>query len=517
MTDEQEIAFGQWLVDEVESAHGKPTEAGLRLVLDKWSGFPPFDKESGAAAASPQAPAPQDGWRSLIGPAAEERCWEQMCKSFHDKIADVLGLPHEPMPGFEPMLAKIRELAAPGASPAGLERPKFPCPRCPRTDLHEHFDEPEETCVTSANECSTSLTLGKSMASGSAQNAASINLSAIATNRESTSNAGLERIAQALRTVADEVWKLSETGDAHMLSSRIHGIAATMEKISALRDEYEYPPTIKNICDRCEANVVSFSNDDVSELLHEINRLGLSRSLEGRGGELDKSIHVSRDTMSKLIVGYMESHGTEEIPPKLLSVLLQVVEEGNRKFPFSPQSDEIKAPGYVCGFLYGMSAPHVGGCGKEVLQHESYRCADCTASFHRACINEHFEADAYIKALRDERNQQPLKDWKDSHAKEKLRAEEAVGEMDALRRERNEAKAWADKWEGLSSMQEKALTRAYERTAQLEAALRAIEKLAVDYQIGPSGRIDKIRTLAFKTINERAALSAPVAQESQDV
>jgi len=55
MTHEQEIAFGQWLVDEVDSAHGKPTEAGLRLVLNKWSGFPPFDRD-GAAAASPQAP-----------------------------------------------------------------------------------------------------------------------------------------------------------------------------------------------------------------------------------------------------------------------------------------------------------------------------------------------------------------------------------------------------------------------------------------------------------------------------
>jgi len=39
------------------------------------------------------------------------------------------------------------------------------------------------------------------------------------------------------------------------------------------QDVYEYPPQIQNIHDRCEANVVSFSNDDVSELLCEIKRL----------------------------------------------------------------------------------------------------------------------------------------------------------------------------------------------------------------------------------------------------
>lgn len=39
------------------------------------------------------------------------------------------------------------------------------------------------------------------------------------------------------------------------------------------QDEYEYPPQIQKIHDRCEVNVVSFSNDDVSELLCEIKRL----------------------------------------------------------------------------------------------------------------------------------------------------------------------------------------------------------------------------------------------------
>jgi hypothetical protein len=38
-------------------------------------------------------------------------------------------------------------------------------------------------------------------------------------------------------------------------------------------EEYEYPPKIQKIHDRCEVNVVSFSNDDVSELLCEIKRL----------------------------------------------------------------------------------------------------------------------------------------------------------------------------------------------------------------------------------------------------
>jgi hypothetical protein len=40
--------------------------------------------------------------------------------------------------------------------------------------------------------------------------------------------------------------------------------------------EQEDSPAIKSLRDRCEANVVSFSNDDVSELLVEIDRLRLA-------------------------------------------------------------------------------------------------------------------------------------------------------------------------------------------------------------------------------------------------
>jgi hypothetical protein len=102
-------------------------------------------------------------------------------------------------------------------------------------------------------------------------------------------------------------------------------------------------------------------------------------------------------------------------------------------------------PEIACGLLDGMNEPFVGGCGKEVLPKEAYRCSDCTAVFHRKCINEHFELDAYVKALRDERYQRPLKDWKEAHVKEKLRA-------DIAERERDEARALAGPQNGWVKM-----------------------------------------------------------------
>lgn len=62
-----------------------------------------------AAPTEPQEAEAPAG-RSLIGPKAEERCWERMCKSFHDRISDALELPRDPEAGFEPMLAKIKSL-----------------------------------------------------------------------------------------------------------------------------------------------------------------------------------------------------------------------------------------------------------------------------------------------------------------------------------------------------------------------------------------------------------------------
>lgn len=61
-------------------------------------------------AALSATPAPEVATRSLIGPAAEERCWERMCKSYHDKIAEALGLPLTPIAGFEPMIDEIKRL-----------------------------------------------------------------------------------------------------------------------------------------------------------------------------------------------------------------------------------------------------------------------------------------------------------------------------------------------------------------------------------------------------------------------
>jgi DNA-directed RNA polymerase subunit RPC12/RpoP len=53
--------------------------------------------------------------------------------------------------------------------------------------------------------------------------------------------------------------------------------------------------------------------------------------------------------------------------------------------------DEALADGYACGRIYGLPI-FEGGCGEKVLKHESYRCADCMASFHRDCIRKHFKS-----------------------------------------------------------------------------------------------------------------------------
>lgn len=45
--------------------------------------------------------------------------------------------------------------------------------------------------------------------------------------------------------------------------------------------------------------------------------------------------------------------------------------------------------GYACGKTE--QGQMVGGCGEHVSFKDSYRCADCTASFHRDCIQKHFD------------------------------------------------------------------------------------------------------------------------------
>ncbi len=60
------------------------------------------------------------------------------------------------------------------------------------------------------------------------------------------------------------------------------------------------------------------------------------------------------------------------------------------------------AEGFKCGELEGHER-FVGGCGQFVSFEDSYRCADCTASFHRKCLRTHFsksdETQKQIKKL----------------------------------------------------------------------------------------------------------------------
>lgn len=56
--------------------------------------------------------------------------------------------------------------------------------------------------------------------------------------------------------------------------------------------------------------------------------------------------------------------------------------------------------GFICGRLEE-KPKFKGGCGQPVKFMESYRCADCTASFHRDCIHEHFKSPLAIQDIKD--------------------------------------------------------------------------------------------------------------------
>lgn len=56
--------------------------------------------------------------------------------------------------------------------------------------------------------------------------------------------------------------------------------------------------------------------------------------------------------------------------------------------------EELSAEGYLCGRIEQINGVFKGGCGENVNREESYRCADCTASFHRECIRKHFKEEA---------------------------------------------------------------------------------------------------------------------------
>lgn len=90
---------------------------------------------------------------------------------------------------------------------------------------------------------------------------------------------------------------------------------------------------------------------------------------------------------------------------------------------------------HSCGAVEGNTV--VGGCGSHVLVVDGFRCADCLAWFHRDCINEHFKLDAYVKKLRELREQGAIDDWK-----KELAAKET--ENTALREQLAEAQQLAE-------------------------------------------------------------------------
>lgn len=58
-----------------------------------------------------------------------------------------------------------------------------------------------------------------------------------------------------------------------------------------------------------------------------------------------------------------------------------------------------KEVGWECGGLIhkGDHLNFIGGCKQKVKFDEAYRCRDCTASFHRDCLQRHFSSDAHNK------------------------------------------------------------------------------------------------------------------------
>ena len=51
--------------------------------------------------------------------------------------------------------------------------------------------------------------------------------------------------------------------------------------------------------------------------------------------------------------------------------------------------EEWGTRGYACGQLQEPAGTFVGGCGVHVDVDQAYRCLDCMASFHRACLRRH--------------------------------------------------------------------------------------------------------------------------------
>lgn len=58
--------------------------------------------------------------------------------------------------------------------------------------------------------------------------------------------------------------------------------------------------------------------------------------------------------------------------------------------------ERLSATGYACGAIEGVGV-FKGGCGLNVNIENSYRCSDCSASFHRDCIRKHFSSHAERK------------------------------------------------------------------------------------------------------------------------
>lgn len=93
----------------------------------------------------------------------------------------------------------------------------------------------------------------------------------------------------------------------------------------------------------------------------------------------------------------------------------------------------LRAESHACGIVNGNTS--VGGCCNPVVLREGFRCADCLAWFHRNCINEHFTLDAYVKKLRELREQGAIDDWKKEIASLQFRLSEVERERDAEKKD----------------------------------------------------------------------------------
>jgi hypothetical protein len=96
-------------------------------------------------------------------------------------------------------------------------------------------------------------------------------------------------------------------------------------------------------------------------------------------------IRAAKATNRGYISTYAKELGCLDNPVSVMTAITRL-----KAAAYDRVAAELSAEGYACGRLEKIGGIFKGGCGAHVEREESYRCVDCTASFHRDCIRKHF-------------------------------------------------------------------------------------------------------------------------------